>query len=106
MITYEDWLNIDLRVGTITEAAPHPNADKLVVLKVNLGDETRQIVAGIKKHYGCEKLINMQIIVLVNLEPREVRGVMSSGMLLAAVGGCVLSLITTETGVSPGTKVG
>src|SRR5574343_299029 len=82
MIKFED-LKAEMRVGTIVKAEPHPNADKLMVLQVNLGAETRQIVAGIKKHYEANQLVGTQIVVIVNLEPRKLRGIESQGMLLA-----------------------
>lgn len=106
-IKYEDFAKLDLRVGTILEAVDHPDADKLVVLQVDLGTEKRQIVAGIKKHYTCEQLVGFQIVVVANLEPRALRGVMSHGMLLAATdatGG--LALLTPGVVFAAGSKVG
>jgi|SRR3989344_3936210 len=81
-IKFEDWEKLDLRSGRILEVKDHPNADKLYVLKVDIGEE-RQIVAGIKKSYSKEELIGKQIIVISNLEPVILRGVESQGMLLA-----------------------
>lgn len=83
-IEYADFAKIELRVATILEAKAHPNADKLLVLKVDLGDHQRQICAGIKQHYTPESLIGKQIVVVSNLSPRPLRGEMSDGMLLAA----------------------
>ncbi len=92
---------------------PHPDADKLVVLQVDFGDEKRQIVAGIKKHYPCTTeddggLSGLNIIVVMNLEPRALRGVMSHGMLLAASDGDNLTLLTVDEShaVKAGSKVG
>ena len=82
-IKYEDFAKAELVIGTIVEAKLHPNADKLLVLAVNIGTETRQIVAGISKHYTPEELKGQQIVVVLNLEPRALRGEMSHGMLLA-----------------------
>ena len=101
-IKYEDFAKLDLRVGTILEAADHPDADKLLVLQVDLGTEKRQIVAGIKKHYTCEHLKGLQIIVVMNLEPRTLRGVMSHGMLLAATDDVNLSLLSPEQRIVAG----
>ncbi len=84
MIQYDDFAKIDLRVGTIKSAEKHPDADKLVVLQVDLGSETRQIVAGIAKHFELFALPGLQITVVMNLEPRKLRGIESHGMLLAA----------------------
>jgi tRNA-binding protein len=83
-INYDDFCKLDLRVGTIVEAGEHPNADRLVVLQVDLGDHTRQIIAGIKAYYAPEALLGKQIVVVTNLAPRKMRGLESNGMLLAA----------------------
>ncbi len=83
-ITFDDFLKIDLRVATIVEATTHPNADRLLKLQIDLGEEKRQICAGIKAHYQPEDLIGKQIIVVANLAPRKIRGEESNGMLLAA----------------------
>ncbi len=83
-ITYDDFAKLDLRVGTVLSAAPHPNADKLLVLQVDLGREQRQIIAGIRAHYDPATLPGRQIVVVANLAPRMMRGLESQGMLLAA----------------------
>ena len=83
-IQIDDFIKLDLRVATITAAEPHPNADRLIKLQVDLGDEQRQICAGIKAFYEPEQLIGKQIVVVANLAPRKIRGEESNGMLLAA----------------------
>jgi methionine--tRNA ligase beta chain len=83
-IEYEDFAKLDLRVLKIKSAEPHPNADKLLVLKLEGEEQERQIVAGIKSHYEPESLVGKQIAVIVNLKPVTLRGVESNGMLLAA----------------------
>jgi len=83
-ITYDDFCKLDLKIGTIAEAGVHPNADRLVVLQVDLGTETRQIIAGIKAYCELESLVGKQIVVVTNLAPRKMRGLESNGMLLAA----------------------
>lgn len=83
-ITYDDFAKIDLRVATITAAEPHPNADRLLKLQIDLGDQVRQICAGIKQYYDPEALVGQQVIVVANLAPRTIRGEESNGMLLAA----------------------
>ncbi|MCC7191713.1 MAG: methionine--tRNA ligase subunit beta [Phycisphaeraceae bacterium] len=84
-ITIEDFAKIDLRVATVVAAEPHPNADRLLKLQVNLGHETRQICAGIRQFYADPSvLVGKQIIVVANLAPRAMRGEVSNGMLLAA----------------------
>lgn len=84
MITFDDFAKLDLRVGLVVEAKDHPNADKLLVLKVDLGAEQRQIVAGIRGHYQAADLVGRKIVVVANLAPRKMRGEESQGMLLAA----------------------
>jgi methionine--tRNA ligase beta chain len=106
LVKYDDFAKIDLRVATILEATLHPNADRLLVLKVAAGDvEPRQIVAGIKQHFMLESLAGKQIVIVANLEPREVRGILSQGMLLAASDANGLSLIAPEEHRLPGTQL-
>ena len=84
-IKYDDFAKLDLRVATVLECKPHTNADKLLVLQIELaGGERRQICAGLRKDYQPEQLIGKQIVVVANLEPRTMRGEPSQGMLLAA----------------------
>jgi len=84
MITFDDFAKLDLRVGVVVEAKDHPNADKLLVLKVDIGTEQKQIVAGIRGHYQAADLVGRKIVVVANLAPRKMRGEESQGMLLAA----------------------
>jgi methionyl-tRNA synthetase len=83
-LTIDEFKQIDLRVGTILAASPHPRADRLLVLEVDLGDERRQLVAGIRAHYAPEDLVGKQVVVVANLTPATLRGVESQGMVLAA----------------------
>ena len=83
-ISFEEFQKMTLRVGRVVEAALHPDADKLIVLQVDLGDERRQIVAGLKAHYEPEGLVGRNLVIVTNLAPRRMRGVESQGMLLAA----------------------
>jgi methionyl-tRNA synthetase len=84
-ITYDDFAKLDFRVATVLAAEPHPNADRLLKLQIDLGPlGPRQICAGVKAYYKPEDLIGKQIIVVANLEPRKIRGEDSNGMLLAA----------------------
>jgi methionine--tRNA ligase beta chain len=106
MLTLDEFRRLDLRVATITAAEPHPNADRLLVLRVDLGSEQRQLVAGIRAHYEPAQLIGKQIVVVANLEPATLRGVESQGMLLAASDAeGRLALVTPEKPVSPGAGV-
>ena len=75
---------LDLRVARVVRAREHPNADRLLVLEIDLGGEGRQIVAGIKAHYDLEELDGKRIVVVANLEAARLRGEESQGMLLAA----------------------
>jgi len=83
-ITYDDFVKLDLRVATVLECRAHPNADKLLLLQIDLGSEKRQICAGLRAYYQPEQLVGKQIVVVANLEPRQMRGETSQGMLLAA----------------------
>jgi len=95
---------LDLRVARITEVNDHPNADKLLLIDIDLGDEERTLVAGLKQHYTVEELTGTRIIVVCNLEPAVLRGVKSEGMLLAADDGKgTVSLLTTDA--EPGTQI-
>jgi methionyl-tRNA synthetase len=107
MISIEDFLKIDLRVAVVKHAEIHPNADKLLVLKIDAGDgvEGRQIVAGIKNNYKPEDIVGKRIVIVNNLAPATLRGVESQGMLLAAKDGDQLSIITTEKDIKPGSKI-
>jgi len=84
-IKFEDFAKLDLRVATVLSAEPHPNADKL--LKIRLDDGTpegRQVCAGIKAWYDPAALVGRQVVIVANLEPRQLRGEASQGMILAA----------------------
>ncbi len=84
-INYDDFAKLDLRIATVLQCTPHPNADKLLLLQIELADgQRRQICAGLKAHYAPEQLVGKQIVVVANLAPREMRGEISQGMLLAA----------------------
>ncbi len=102
MIPFNEFKKLDLRIGTVTEVKDHPNADKLYIIQVDLGSEKRQIVAGLKGIYSRDELKGKQISVICNLEPAELRGVKSEGMLLAADDG---TLLITEKKVKNGVKV-
>ena len=107
VITFDDFAKVRLRVGRVIEAANHPNADKLLVLKVDLGDEQCQICAGIKSNYAPEQLIGKNIVMVANLAPRTMRGVESNGMLLAASNAdrSKIIVLTTDADIEPGSAV-
>lgn len=95
-ITYDDFAKLDLRVVKVLEARPHPNADKLMLLQVELGDAQKQIVAGIRQHYTAEELVGKRIVIVNNLAPAMLRGETSNGMLLAASSGEKVILLTVD----------
>src|SRR5436309_13551640 len=105
MISIDEFRKIELRVATIRSAEPHPNADKLMVLQIDLGSEQRQICAGIRSHYTAEELVGRQIVVVANLETAKLRGLESQGMLLAASDEGRVIMLTPEKSVQPGAKV-
>lgn len=107
MISIEDFLKIDLRVAEVKHAEPHPNADKLLILKIDAGDgmEGRQIVAGIRSAYQPVDLIGKKIVIVNNLAPAILRGVESQGMLLAAKDESQVVILTTEKDIKPGSKI-
>ena len=107
-INYDDFAKLDLRVATVVECRPHANADKLLVLQIELaGGERRQICAGLRQHYPPEQLVGKQIVVVANLAPRTMRGEVSNGMLLAATDPATGRVIVVSPGdtVTAGSKV-
>ena len=104
-LTIDQFRAVELKVATVTAAEPHPNADRLLVLKVDLGGETRQIVAGIRAHYDPATLVGRQVVVVANLEPAKLRGVESQGMLLAAADGERTVLLRPDEPIAAGAVV-
>jgi methionyl-tRNA synthetase len=94
----------DLCVARVIEARDHPNADRLVVMDIDLGQEQRQIVAGIRGQYDNSELSGLHLVVVANLEPARLRGEISQGMLLAAEEGDTLGLLLAP-GAAPGTRI-
>lgn len=106
-IQFEDFMKVNLRVAKVLEAHDHPNADKLTVLRIDLGTEQRQICAGLRGHYESASLVGRSIVVVTNLAPRKMRGVESNGMLLAAVAAdhSRIVLLQPDADIEPGTAV-
>jgi len=105
-ITIDEFKKIDLRVAKVLSARRVENSDKLLLLEIDLGDEKRQIVAGIAEHYKPEDMVGKEIIVVYNLQPAKIRGYESQGMLLAAKDSKGrLAILTPEKEVDPGSKV-
>lgn len=106
VVDIEDFKKLDIRVGKVVRAEPVPNSRKLLRLIVDVGGEERQILAGIAKDYKPEELIGKLVVVLVNLKPKQMAGLVSQGMILAA--GCESDravLLAPIGEVSPGSKV-
>jgi methionyl-tRNA synthetase len=106
---YADFRKLDLRVGKIMSAEDHPDAEKLFVMKVDIGEGSpRQIVAGLRAYYTREQMVGRDIILVSNLKPAKLRGLMSEGMLLAAddeaLGGKSVQLLRPSKDVPIGTK--
>lgn len=96
VITYDEVMNVKLRTAKILEAEKVEGADKLLKLQIELGEEKRQLIAGIAQHYSAEEVIGKTIVVVANLKPAKIRGVESQGMLLCASIGDELKLITVD----------
>lgn len=105
MITIDQFKEIQLKVARIVDAQLHPNADRLLVLKVDTGEAQKEVVAGISLHYRPEELVGKSVVIVDNLEPATLRGVVSNGMVLAAQDGQTLSLVSPERPVLPGATV-
>ncbi len=107
VVPFEDFYKLDLRIARIIEVIEHPNADKLFLLKIDMGSEQRQLCAGLRGHYTAEQLVGKSIVVVANLAPRKVRGELSQGMLLAAGSEdhSQVILLTTDADIAPGSSV-
>ncbi len=105
-VGFEDFMKLDIRVGTVTECCKVPKADKLLQLKIDDGLKGRTIVSGIAKHYKPEELVGKQVCFIANLEPRKLKGVLSEGMILSAEDADgKLSVVSPAANVTPGSEV-
>ena len=104
-ITFDDFKKLDIRIGTVDNVEPHPNADKLWLLDVNFGGPTKRIVTGLRGIYESDDLLGKKIAVLVNLAPAKFRGEDSNGMLLAAEGEGIVSLLQPDKEIKDGSEV-
>ena len=107
MISHEEFQKLDLQVATILKVEAVEDADKLFRVTVELGDEQRVIVSGLREYYSSEDLTGKKVILLANLESKKIRGIDSKGMLLAAWNReeKKLSLLTIDRDIEDGTKV-
>ncbi|MGE3165660.1 MAG: hypothetical protein AB7O52_12190 [Planctomycetota bacterium] len=104
-VSYDDFAKLQLRVARVLSVAPHPDADKLYLLRIDGGGEERQLVAGLRPYYTPEELLDRYVVVIWNLAPAVIRGQESQGMLLAAQDGAIVSFLTPERAVGAGSKV-
>ena len=105
MISFQDFQKLDIRIGKITAADKIEGTDKLVKMDIDFGSEQRQVVAGIAEVYSPEDLVGKEIPVLLNLEPRKIRGIESQGMILAADVAGKPVLLHPDRDVSPGSII-
>lgn len=105
MITFEEFKKISLKIAKILEVKEHPNADKLYVIKVDIGGEERELVAGIREAYKPEELKDKLVVVVDNMKPAVIRGIESNGMILAAHDGEKLAVISPDRDLSSGAIV-
>ena len=105
MATIDDFRKLELRIAQIKEVNDHPNADKLLVLKLDLGDRQKQVVAGIKAYYTKEELLGKQVVLVDNLDPVILRGVESQGMILAGSDENMLAVLSPEKKLKLGSVV-
>ena len=104
-ITSDDFARLDLRVAVVSSVEPIKGADRLLKLEVNLGAETRTVVAGIAQHYQPLDLLGKRVVIVANLAPTKLWGVTSHGMILAAVDEKGLALLTLDRDLPPGAQV-
>jgi methionine--tRNA ligase beta chain len=105
MATIDDFRKLQFVIAQVKEVVPHPNADKLYIVKVDTGTEVRQIVAGIRGSYSPEQLVGRRVVLVANLEPAVIRGVESQGMLLAASDTAGVSVLGPDREVLLGSTV-
>ncbi len=105
MASFDDFKKLDMKIGEVLSVEHVPNADKLYVLQVDLGGKQIQLVAGLKQAYKEDELKGKRIVVVTNLDPVTIRGIRSEGMLLAAVEGDDISLLTVDRPIAVGAGV-
>lgn len=106
-ITYDDFAKLEIKIGTIKTVEIVPEADRLLRLMVDFGEEDlRQIVSGIRTHFtDINSLVGLQCPFVTNLAPREIKGLISNGMILAVGAGEVFSLLVTQVPITAGAKI-
>jgi len=105
MINFDDFKKLDMRIARILKAEKIEGSSKLLKFQIDIGDEEKQLVAGLAKHYNPEDLVGREIVVVVNLEPKKLMGVESQGMLLAASKNDDIVLLQPDREIEPGSKI-
>ncbi|MDD5422663.1 MAG: methionine--tRNA ligase subunit beta [Candidatus Omnitrophota bacterium] len=105
MASFEDFKKLEFKTAKIKEVNDHPNADRLYVIMLDVGDKTKQVVAGIKNAYKKEDLVGRQVVLVDNLDPAMLRGVESQGMILAASDDKGMAIVTPDKEMTPGSVV-
>lgn len=106
LLSIEEFQRLALRIGVVTAAQDHQNADRLLVLTVDIGEGApRQVVAGIKGSYQAAELVGKHVVFVANLKPATLRGVESQGMVLAASDGTSIVLLSPERPIRAGSPV-
>jgi len=106
VINIQEFKKVELKAGKVVSVESHPNADKLIVVHVDVGEaQPRVLVAGLKGHYTNEELVGKLVVVVTNLEPAKLRGVESTGMVLAAQDSGKIVVLTLDRPVAPGSPV-
>lgn len=105
MITIDDFKKVEFRIARIKEVTDHPNADRLYVVTVDVGDKTKQVVAGIKGSYKKEDLVGRQVVLVDNMGPAMLRGTESQGMILAASDENGISVVSPDRELKLGSIV-
>lgn len=105
-ISFEDFMKVDIRVARIKSVEEHPNADKLYIIKLDVGPEgEKQTCAGLKPYYKPEELVGKKVAIVLNLAPAKMRGEISETMMLAGQDGDVVAILSPEKDLAPGSKV-
>ncbi len=104
-ITIEDFARLDLRVAEVIACEKMPKADKLLILRLRVGDGERTVVSGIAQHYQPEDLIGKKVVLVANLKPTKLRGTLSEGMILAASDEERVEVLMVHSDIEPGNRV-
>jgi methionine--tRNA ligase beta chain len=106
LITFDEFKKLDLRVALVKSVVPHPNADKLYLVKLDVGPEgERQSCAGLRAFYQPEELVGKKVVIVFNLTPAKMRGEISETMMLAGTDGPVVAVLTPEKDLAPGSRI-